>query len=100
MTEPTVVGRHPHLRNRRVETWWVRGCHSVAAPLVRLETVIYCAAMRTDKLRRSIGGAAVLVLLASGAACSHSKPKPAAPPATSASAATAAATPTTPAPSA
>ena len=56
--------------------------------------VIYCAAMRTDKLRRSIGGAAVLVLLASGAACSHSKPKPATP-----TAAPPAATPTTPPPS-
>jgi LCP family protein required for cell wall assembly len=63
---------------------------------VQLVTVIYCAAMRTEKLRRSIGTAAVLVLLAAGGACSHSK-KPAGHPA--AAAPTTSATPTTPPPS-
>jgi LCP family protein required for cell wall assembly len=53
--------------------------------------------MRTEKLRRSIGGAVVLVLLATGAACSHSK-KPARHPA-GAAPTTASAAPTTPAPS-
>lgn len=49
-------------------------------------TVIYCAAMRTRNIRRSIGAAAILVLLAGGAACSHSKPKPSSQPTASASA--------------
>jgi LCP family protein required for cell wall assembly len=66
----------------------------VVAALVPLVAVIYCAAMRTEKLRRSIGAAAALVLLVSGAACSHSKKPPAA---TRTAAAPAA--PTTPPPS-
>jgi LCP family protein required for cell wall assembly len=69
----------------------------VVAALVPMERVIYCAAMRTEKLRRSIGGAVVVVLLATGAACSHSKKPAAQPPA--APAASAPATPTTPPPS-
>lgn len=57
--------------------------------------VIYCAAVRIDRLRRSIGGAIVLVLLTGSGACTHSKP--AGPPtATTAPSAV----PTTPAPSA
>jgi LCP family protein required for cell wall assembly len=68
------------------------------ADLVPLERVIYCAAMRTSKLRRSIGGALVMVLLATGAACSHSK-KPAGHPAAAAPTTSAPAAPTTPPPS-
>jgi polyisoprenyl-teichoic acid--peptidoglycan teichoic acid transferase len=57
--------------------------------------VIYCAAVRIDRLRRSIGGAIVLVLLAGSGACTHSKP--AGPPAATTAPS---AVPTTPAPSA
>ncbi|MEV6845554.1 LCP family protein [Actinoplanes sp. NPDC051411] len=54
--------------------------------------------MRTSKLRRSIGGALVMVLLATGAACSHSK-KPAGHPAAAAPTTSAPAAPTSPPPS-